>query len=132
MNLCMAQAAELGGVTSRGWQVKVVTNRCCRDAQNRSLMAVLRAAPTSQFEKASFHAVVLAHAARRSEALQDLTWHATRLPAAGACLAEWAKIELVVGAAQGGCVLQLGRAVSSSCAVLRRCGPCRPGVCVAA
>ena len=85
-------------------------------------------------QNASFHAVTLAHAARRSEALQDLTWHATRLPAAGACLGEWAKIELIVGAAQGGCVLQLGRAVSCSCAVLRRCGPCscRPCVCVAA
>ena len=82
--------------------------------------------------QASFHAAALTHAARRSEALQDLTWHATRLPAAGACLGEWAKIELIVGAAQGGCVLQLDRAVSSSCAVLRRCGPCTPCVCVAA
>ena len=54
MNLFMAQAAELGGVTSRGWQVKVVTNRCCRDAQNRSLMAILRASPTAQLETRVF------------------------------------------------------------------------------
>ena len=73
-------------------------------------------------QKARFDAVALAHAARRSGELQDPTWHAARLPAAGACLGECAEIELIAGAAQDGRVLQLSCMLSSSCAVLCRCG----------
>ena len=90
MNLFMAQAAEFGGVTSRGWQVK-------RESGDEQVLP-RRAEPvldgySSSFshvtaQNASFHAVTLAHAARRSEALQDLNWHAARLPAAGACFGE--------------------------------------------
>jgi len=57
----------------------------------------------------------LAHAARRSEELQDPTWHAARLPAAGTCLGECTEIELIAGAAQDGRVLQPSRMLSSSC-----------------
>jgi hypothetical protein len=42
---------KLGGVTSRGRHVKVVTDRCCRDAQNQLLVAVLRYDPASQPER---------------------------------------------------------------------------------
>ena len=125
MNLFMAQAAEAGRrdierPAGESGDEQVLPRRAepVLDGYSSSCSHIT-------VRKASFHAVVLAHAARRSEALQDLTWHAARLPAAGAFLGEWAKIELIVGAAQVGCVLQLDRAVSFSCAVLRRCRPCR-------
>ena len=41
ISLLVAQTAEAGGVTSGGWQMKVVTGRCCRDGLGRSFMAVL-------------------------------------------------------------------------------------------
>jgi len=118
MNLFVAQAAEAGR--------RDIERPACESGDGQVLPR--RAEPViggcssirSRFtaRKVSFDAVVLEFAARRSEELQDPTWHAARLPAAGACLGKCANIELVVGAAQGGCVLQLGCALSCSCAVL--------------
>ena len=122
MNLFVAQAAEAGR--------RDIERSACESGDGQVLPR--RAEPViggcssirSRFtaRKVSFDAVVLEFAARRSEELQDPTWHAARLPAAGACLGNCAEIEPIAGIAQGGRVLQLSRTFSSTCAVLCRCG----------
>lgn len=122
MNLFMAQAAEAGRRDIERPAGEIGDEQVLPRRAEPVLDGYSSSCSHITVRKASFHAVVLAHAARRSEALQDLTWHAARLPAAGACLGNCAEIELFVGVAQGGRVLQLSRTLSSSCAVLCRCG----------